>query len=1059
MAFTGVSKDRAKKPQGTEKKKDEPSISVSIQPSIPPAPERRTSPSPAPTEREKEDGQELLEGENETQPFEKVQKREEKEAGERMRDEEMVEKMYVVVSDEEQKGEAEEQVDGSLFSSSISLPPSGLDGIVDKHLGKFSSDIQLLLQEQSIHYSLPQSQHSTSTQRPQHTLPHTLISQFSQYVSFYNTRPPVQDYVTTLQERIDSMMLELDDRWPSHKPGTGRPEADAALESRVSDFVSSIRAANANTGRDDDDGLCCELTAADVGASVSQNPALSRGSDVWQPHATTTKQVTDATDRNSPTLRVTISVTTSASDSSDTSVRIPPPAESSQSHGEPPQSHTLEINSGGGKPSTEPSQSSVPVSSSASASVAGSATVPAPPAAALSSLISQLQPEVFNSLVKIIKDVKRNSVQFYLHNIEPEDQVLEDVRKYLLKLGNAEQSPVAFLNQENCNSRLLVIIKNKDIAGHIHTIPGLVSLKRHASVVFVGVDTLDDIKNNSYNELFVSGGCIVSDELILNPDFITYDRLVALLVFLEHHNSLESIWRWKVHCKTHKKLKEQARFRRDAASLLDILSAYQKRQIVEFLPYHHCDMMNHQSPDLHCLMELQARYTQYRHTILLTDHHSEKFPAYSSGIIAASIDEILHDFTRVVGYHDIKDRQPILEHIHPLSSHDQSQHLLQQSGSILPTLSRLSDQLVPDAKDGVPPHSETEFEVLRQAISQLRAERQAQLQQQCDSQAELNINSLNSFLPNLVPAGSTHTTTPLLPHGGPTESGKVTHDRKAVAATLDLIHSVLQQEPVEERKNDRAGTPTEGRGRTGRSQGGEARDQRDGTPVRVVRSKRGDWGPSNSDTSTPSSNQSTAAVTGGAQTDSSSDRRKKSDQRGEPVFPSRATRVAPSSSTTARPVEGNRSRDTQSGQERPIRGEGAPPGSSTASRTKIRQPQQRLQQRNNKQLQPSPSHLQQPPQSLQSQWGTGLMHPPHLPQFPNRPLSRDSMPGPPTALGDGILGPTPVWPGGLVPAGTSALGWGFQQAGRDFKGTRPRVRRGYHNPAGQGSNRYRGGQR
>ena len=60
------------------------------------------------------------------------------------------------------------------------------------------------------------------------------------------------------------------------------------------------------------------------------------------------------------------------------------------------------------------------------------------------------------------------------------------------------------------------------------------------------------------------------------------------------------------------------RFSREAASVLDLLSAYQKRQIVEFLPYHHCDMMNHQSPDLDCLIELQARYTQYRHTIFLT---------------------------------------------------------------------------------------------------------------------------------------------------------------------------------------------------------------------------------------------------------------------------------------------------------------------------------------------------------------------------------------------------------------------------------------------------------
>lgn len=52
-------------------------------------------------------------------------------------------------------------------------------------------------------------------------------------------------------------------------------------------------------------------------------------------------------------------------------------------------------------------------------------------------------------------------------------------------------------------------------------IPALVSLKKLPSVSFAGVDSLDDIRNLTYNELFVSGGFIVSDELVLNPDFIT----------------------------------------------------------------------------------------------------------------------------------------------------------------------------------------------------------------------------------------------------------------------------------------------------------------------------------------------------------------------------------------------------------------------------------------------------------------------------------------------------------------------------------------------------------
>lgn len=55
----------------------------------------------------------------------------------------------------------------------------------------------------------------------------------------------------------------------------------------------------------------------------------------------------------------------------------------------------------------------------------------------------------------------------------------------------------------------------------IWQIPALVSLKKLPSVSFAGVDSLDDVKNHTYNELFVSGGFIVSDEFVLNPDLIT----------------------------------------------------------------------------------------------------------------------------------------------------------------------------------------------------------------------------------------------------------------------------------------------------------------------------------------------------------------------------------------------------------------------------------------------------------------------------------------------------------------------------------------------------------
>ncbi|KAM7006484.1 protein TASOR, partial [Tautogolabrus adspersus] len=818
---TGVFRDR-------EEKTAEPSFSFSIHPSITPSPKSRKSFLSPPAEGEKEAEGVMgvvMEGEAELLKVPQVPVEREKQNEEA---EEDVEMMEVEACDEEEKGDAK-----MAGASPPPHPLRGIDNIVDKNLGNFSSDIQLLLQEESIHYSSPQSPHSTSNTETL-ALPHANISQFSQYVTFYNPRPPVQDYISSLQDSMSSMLTDFEDSWPSGKPATSQTTTDVSLESTVSAFVSSIRASNVKTDRDDD-----ALTEADA------------GDEVWQP-LTITKQFSDATDkRNSQTFHVTLSDSTSAS----TTVLRSPPQHSptlditrtvaNDIRETPHNSTTRTVNCNSGAEITNnvvtlPDFSSVsqslaklshpsqPVSSPTSETVPGPGSGPAPPATALSSLISQLQPEVFNSLVEIIKDVKRNSLQFYLHTSETGDPVYEGIKELLLKQGNVQQqSPEAFLTQENSDNRLLVIIKNEEISGNVHKIPRLVSLKRRPSVVFMGIDTPDDVMNNSFNELFVSGGCIVSDEMVLNPDHITPNRLDALLRFLEQHSSLENLWRWKIHFKTHKKLREQARFRRDAASLLDLLSTYQKRQIVEFLPYHHCDMNTQQSPDLPCLLELQARYTLYRHTVFLTERHFEKFSAYSDvGIIVASIDEILHDFPGLVGHQDTKDKQPIpdailepKEVIHPASSIDQPHHLLHPSSSGLPPLSHLSDQLVPDAssKEGVLLQSSPDFEVLHQAISQLRAERQAQLQQlQQMQQQRLDSKTLQRLHPNPPLTGSLLTNS----LSGPTETVQIAPGKTAVAATLDLIHSALQPEEEEERREGGAGTLTGGR----RTRGGDAGD-------------------------------------------------------------------------------------------------------------------------------------------------------------------------------------------------------------------------------------------
>uniref|UniRef100_A0A8D0CHD1 Transcription activation suppressor b n=1 Tax=Scleropages formosus TaxID=113540 RepID=A0A8D0CHD1_SCLFO len=267
--------------------------------------------------------------------------------------------------------------------------------------------------------------------------------------------------------------------------------------------------------------------------------------------------------------------------------------------------------------------------------------VPEPMSKSINSVISQIRPDMFNTLLEIMKDVQKNTVKFYVHSME-ENSVCSEIKDYLIQLGNAECKPHVFLESKNSLDKLLIIIQNKDIAAHIHTIPLLLYLKKLSSVSFAGVDSLEDVKNHTYNELFVSGGFIVSDEFVLNPDFITQSELQLLLTFLEEKNCANTHWCWKVHCKTHKKLKELARVNNEALGLLNLLSTYQRRHVVEFLPYHECDCGTRQAPDLECLIKLQAQNVHYRHIIFLTERHFEMFPHHSkNGIMIASISNIM----------------------------------------------------------------------------------------------------------------------------------------------------------------------------------------------------------------------------------------------------------------------------------------------------------------------------------------------------------------------------------------------------------------------------------
>ncbi|NWV05034.1 TASOR protein, partial [Ptilonorhynchus violaceus] len=291
---------------------------------------------------------------------------------------------------------------------------------------------------------------------------------------------------------------------------------------------------------------------------------------------------------------------------------------------------------------------------------------------AFSDFISQLKPEVVNSLVKIIKDLQKNTVKFYIHE-EEESVLCREIKEYLRKLGNTECHPEQFLKRRADLDKLLIIIQNEDIATLIHKIPGLVTLKRLSCVSFAGVDSLDDVKNHTYNELFVSGGFVVSDESVLNPESITTDKLKQFLQFLEDLNTPDGKWQWKVHCKIQKKLKELGRMNANALNLLTLLNTYQKKHLVEILSYHNCDSQTRNAPELDCLIRLQAQNIQQRHVVFLTEKNLKTLSSYvDNGIVVAAVDDFMHNFKSLVGYHNSVTEQ---NHLPPCSA-DQRQSVL-----------------------------------------------------------------------------------------------------------------------------------------------------------------------------------------------------------------------------------------------------------------------------------------------------------------------------------------------------------------------------------------------
>ncbi|XP_019911346.3 uncharacterized protein tasora isoform X2 [Esox lucius] len=662
---------------------------------------------------------------------------------------------------------------------------SRMDCILDQQFSNFSTELQILLLRESVHYSSPHP----PFQNPPRQSP---LQPFSEYVSFYNSSPPMHAYVSSLRDRMGTV-IDTQEQWiPSmvaHNPPPGSAETRHHHDPTTqynwnrplgSEFQSYPNCHSPNPFGPGPDGSNSygSHAASQFPSTVSQFHSSSGSNSGVMPSSsdpgTAYPQASPFYD-NPPQAGVSCQMSSSLAplpvqswmtetntESAGTgeSERCKPSAESNMdewavsmknadvaghvSRGKYPPHMGTVFESGAIAEALPPFTPIIDrLSGPMVESVPGSGQTPPED---ISSLISQLKPELFTNLVEIIKDVRKNAVQFYIHTQDSDREFSHYIKEYLQRMGNMECSPLSFLEKDNRNDKLMVLIQNKDIAAHVHKVPALVQLKRQPTVVFAGVDSLDDVKNHTYNELFVSGGFVVSDEFVLNPDYITHERLRVILTFLDQQNSAESLWRWRVHCKTQKKLKEQSRFKSEAMKILNLLTTYQKKNVVEFLPYHECDAPSRTAPDLDCLIKLQAQHIQQRHIIFLTEHHHETFHHYSSsGIVIANIKDIMHNFGSLVGFHDIRDKLSTSEDLIAAATTGREDKRVLKEPILLASPSspdclvdRLSTPLneddfrvpVPDQMDTpeAPSPTALNFQALSEAISQFKANKAARSQ-------------------------------------------------------------------------------------------------------------------------------------------------------------------------------------------------------------------------------------------------------------------------------------------------------------------------------------------
>ncbi|XP_032114099.1 protein TASOR 2 isoform X6 [Sapajus apella] len=261
-------------------------------------------------------------------------------------------------------------------------------------------------------------------------------------------------------------------------------------------------------------------------------------------------------------------------------------------------------------------------------------------------VITDLCTSLHVKLRSVMKEACKSTFLFYI--VETEDKSFFVRTKNLLrKGGHTEIEPQHFCQAfHRENDTLIVIIRNEDISSHLHQIPSLLKLKHMPSVVFAGVDGPGDVLDHTYQELFRAGGFLVSDDKILEA--LTLVQLKEIIKILEKLNG-NGRWKWLLHYRESKKLKEDERVDSTAHKKNIILKSFQSANIIELLHYHHCDSRSSTKAEvLKCLLNLQIQHINARFAVFLTDKPTIPREIFeNSGILVTDVNNFIENIQKV----------------------------------------------------------------------------------------------------------------------------------------------------------------------------------------------------------------------------------------------------------------------------------------------------------------------------------------------------------------------------------------------------------------------------